>query len=194
MSLVIDTATPSLTALSRKLRQKERLYKVMAKAVGNLFRDHFKSLSRSNRNTFGAKSSFWDRMRSTVREESTDQVSAISMDRAVALRRFGGIVKPTGSRKFLTIPISAKAYGKKAAEFGDESFIWPPAIALDASAKTAKASGKKYIAMIGDDGKLELLYILLRSTKHKPNLLATPSETDVNRLVAGTLAKHLNDA
>jgi hypothetical protein len=193
MSLVIDTATPSLEALSKKLKQRKRIHTAMAGAVANQFRAHFKSLSKSNKNKFGAKNSFWDRMRSSIREEATDTVSAISMDRAVALRRFGGIVKPTGGRKFLTIPISAKAHGKKATEFADESFIWPPQAGTDSISRIVKAYKEKYIAIIDDSGKLELLYRLVRSTKHKPNSLAIPSDNDVQRIVFGTLAKHLSN-
>lgn len=193
MGLAIDTATPNLENLKRKLAAKGTINKLYARAVGNLFRKHFRKSSGTNKNKFGVKNSFWDRMRNSVREESTPTVAAVSMDLAVALRRFGGIVKPTGGKKFLTIPISKKAYGKTASEFGDESFIWPPAIALDTSSKTAKASGKKYIAMIGDDGKLELLYILLRSTKHNPNSTVTPNEFEIQAEVTNALTKHLKE-
>lgn len=183
MSLVIDTATPSLEALSKKLKQRKRIHTAMARAVANQFRDHFKSLSKSNKNRFGVKNSFWDRMRSTVREEATDTVSAISMDRAVALRRFGGPVKPTGNRRYLTIPLSRRSYGKKATEF-EESFV----ITIK-----KKANERKYIVIKREDGGLDFLYLMIESTTHKPNSLAIPSDNDVQRIVFGTLAKHLSN-
>lgn len=179
MSLVIDTITPNLEKLKRKLASKATINKLYARAVGNLFRNHFRKLSGTNKNRFGVRNSFWDRMRSSVREESTASIAAVSMDRAVALRKFGGTVLPTGSRRFLTIPIHRDAYGKKAAEFEDSYVI------------TTKRN-KKFIAIDGDDGDPKLLYLMTEASQHKPNSAATPDDEAVKAEAVSELTTYLN--
>ncbi len=179
MGLAIDTATPNLDKLKRKLAQKSTINKLYARAVAILFRKHFRKLSGTNKNRFGVKNSFWDRMRNSVRKESTPTVSAVIMDRAVALRKFGGTVNPTGSKRFLTIPIHRDAYGKKAAEFEDSYVI------------TTKRN-KKFIAIDGDDGDPKFLYLMTESTQHKPNSAATPDDEAVKAEAFSELTTYLN--
>lgn len=179
MSLVIDTITPNLEKLKRRLANKSAINRALSRAVANLFRKHFRKLSGTNKNRFGVKNSFWRRMRDSVTEESTPTVAAVSMDRAVALRKFGGTVVPTGSRRFLTIPIHRDAYGKKATEFEDSYVI------------TTKRN-KKFIAIDGDDGDPKFLYLMTESTQHKPNSDATPDDESVKAEAFSELTTYLN--
>ena len=115
--VVKDGVTPALRALSRQYQDRGGLHRVMATAGANLVRDHFAALAGSNHNPYGVKSTFWARMRRGTRAEANATKGEVAMPAEAGHRYFGGTIRPTAGRKYLTIPARAEAYGRSAREF-----------------------------------------------------------------------------
>jgi hypothetical protein len=118
---VNDTVTPALKRRTLRLSDARARHRAMAEAALPFFQRRFVALASSNRNAFGARSTFWNRMLSGTRATSTLLEAVVSMPREVALRYFGGTVTPKGS-KYLTIPARKEYYGKSARQFSDLRF------------------------------------------------------------------------
>lgn len=169
MSLVIDTATPELRKLVAALKDKAGLNKAMANAGRIVIQDHFAAFAQTNRNRFGRPSTFWKRMRQGTYAESDSTVAAVVMSREVAQRRFGGTIKPTGGKKYLTIPLDRVAYNKSALTF-QELFVL-----------TLKRNGteRKYLAMKVRKNRVKVLYALRESVTQKGDADVLPSDAKI---------------
>lgn len=191
MALIIDNSVESLTKLSKALKSNEALNKVTSNAVAIEVRSVFRGISGKEKNQFGRPSTFWSRMIGSVRPVFSATSAFVEMNRAIALRYFGGIVRPTGGKKFLTIPVSAKAYGKSALSFPN-LFVFRYAGDGD--------NGKAYLAMQdrkgdgigpGKKDKLTLMYLLLSRTKHKSDKSVLPSEERIKKVMSDSIAEYL---
>lgn len=167
----LDLATPELTALIRALKDRSGLHRAMANGGRIVVQDHFAKFAMGNRNRFGRPSTFWRRMRGATRAESTASAAAVVMEREVALRRFGGTIRPTGPRKALTIPVSPRAYNRKAASFDGLFFVKP------------KKNGNVFLARKGRKGAIELMYLLLPKATIKPNPDVLPTDVQLTDAV-----------
>lgn len=115
----IDTASPALRALLQRTQNKVGVNKVIAVAATRKVRDHFVGVAGWMRNPFGKPAQFWKRMNRATRHEATSTHAAVIMPREVAQRFYGGTIRPTGGRRFLTIPAIAAAYRRSARSFPD---------------------------------------------------------------------------
>lgn len=115
----LDTASPALRALLARASNRPGLNKVISVAGTRAVKDRFAEVATWMRNKFGRPAQFWKRMSRATRPEATAAHAAVVMPREVAQRYFGGTIRPTGGRNFLTIPARAEAYRRSARSFDD---------------------------------------------------------------------------
>lgn len=168
MAFVLDTsygnAIPELQKLRKTIGDRADLHKVMAHAGTQVVQKHFAALAMTNRNKWGRPSTFWKRMRQATMPESSSKQAAVVMERDVALRRFGGTIKPTGGRRYLTIPVSKTAYGRVARSF-KSGFVLK-----------LKTGGLFIAQKSGKSGKLELLFALVKQATIRANRAILPAD------------------
>ena len=114
-----DDLTPWTRAMARKLASKRQMNAAVAQAVAVPIQQNFLSLSSSNRNPFGAKSTFWGLMNAGTKPGADDESGWVAMPEPVALRYFGGTVVPGPGKERLAIPARSEAYGKSPRDFSD---------------------------------------------------------------------------
>ena len=124
---LVDAASPMLADIAALGPGKAA--KVIAPAMRDLFRNRFFQLNTERPNRLGGKrQNFWNQVargsaadpepRGT--EASTDDQGVIVSINHVGIRQRieGGVIKPTGGRKFLSIPAITEAYGTVPADWG----------------------------------------------------------------------------
>lgn len=159
-----------ITPLLRKLDQSGPVVrKVAAHAAARCTRDHFKDLS-DTRHRSGLPFNFYaDAARKTTGIVRGDDVIVVVDKLGIGLRVFGGTVKPTGGKKFLTLPADPSAQGKTAREFGNLLHF-----------RRNKS---------GDSGRLtdntgRVFYWLVKKTEHKADPSVLPTADDYVKAIA----------
>jgi hypothetical protein len=192
MALIIDNSVESLTKLSKALKNQEAINETMANAVSEEVKDLFSAISNTQKeNKFGKGHTFWKRMIKSVRPVFSATSSVVEMNRAIALRYFGGIVRPTGGKKFLTIPVSKDAYNKSARSFPGMFVFRYAGDGEKGKAYLAMQSGKGDEVGPGKKNKLTLMYLLLKYTKHKPDRSVLPTRQRIDRVRTNAIAAYL---
>ena len=125
-------------------------------------------------------------MRGATQAESSAQSAAVVMEREVALRRFGGTIRPTGPRKALTIPVNQRAYNRKAASF-DGLFV----VKFKEGHQQGGGKGSVFLARKGRKGALELMYLLTPKATIKPNAAVLPSDAALTEAVKEAATEYL---
>jgi len=160
---ISDSATPALQALAAELHG-EPVRKVMARAGVAAVKSHFYDLDRdpSRANKLGApRQHFFGQAARATNFQISNSGFVISINHiGVALRYFGGTVRPVNA-KFLTLPATAAAYGKRAREFPDLEAHFPK--------KSSAGAGFLY-RVTGGRGKNQrmtiLFWLVKKSTIH----------------------------
>ena len=163
-SLTSILKTDEITPLLRKLEKGgPALRKVAAHAAARCTREHFAGLAGSRHRSGVAFNFYADAARKTTGIVRGDDVVVVVDKIGIGLRVFGGTVKPTGGKKYLTIPDAPEAQGKTAREFG----------------KALHFRRNKN----GDSGRLtdntgRVFFWLVKKTEHKadPTVLPTPDD------------------
>jgi hypothetical protein len=115
VTIVLDTATPLLSRLRDEAARGD-LVLVGGRAAGQLVRDHLVQLN-TERHRYGR--GYYAQAAQSVTVTKVGQGAAISITQTGFRQRlFGGPIDPVNS-KFLTIPASPEAYGRRAGEFPD---------------------------------------------------------------------------
>jgi len=94
--------------------------------VQKLLKDYLRQLDTSRPNKIGGKRSHYyaDTSRN-VSYETTDDGAEVHVHQiGLALHYYGGTIRPTGGRRFLTIPVDPEAYGRRAGEFDNLEIAW----------------------------------------------------------------------
>lgn len=120
---ILDEAIPAVQRLGAALNSGERLNRAVSEAALPVFQGHFRGLASSNKNRFGTRGGFWNRMLSGTKAAATAEEAIVRMPREMALRYYGGTVTPKGGAKNLTIPARTEAYNKSARDFNDLRFV-----------------------------------------------------------------------
>lgn len=123
MALVLDTARPSLRALAARAADRGAVHRVMGVSGTRIVKDRFALMADVQRNPWGKAPQFWKRMNRATRWESGQDFADVVMPREVAQRFYGGPIKPTGGRKYLTIPAHRSAYRRSARSFQDLKLV-----------------------------------------------------------------------
>jgi hypothetical protein len=95
-------------------------------AVRRLLMDHLGGLDASRPNKIGGKRTHYyaDLARNVSYEATGDGADVRVTGTGIALHYYGGVIKPTGGRKYLTIPVDPEAYGRRAGEFNNLEIAW----------------------------------------------------------------------
>jgi hypothetical protein len=192
MALIIDNSVEALTKLSKALKDQEAINKFMSNAVADEVVDLFISISNTQKeNKFGKGHTFWKRMIKSVRAVFSETSSIVEMNRAIALKYFGGPVRPTGGRKALTIPVSKEAYNKSARSFPNLFVFRYAGDGDNGKAYLAMQKGKDEGIGPGKKNKLVLMYLLLPFTKHNPDRSVLPTRQRIERVRTNAINEYL---
>jgi hypothetical protein len=163
-----DDASPALQRIADSAAGRKAIHQYMADAARVLIQGHFRTLAAERHNRFGLPSRFWARMYRGTRSAASADRGEVRMPREVALRYFGGTLRPTGGRKALTIPMVAQAYRKRAREIRDLFLI-----------RSKTGDGRTYGVLArqekGKDAPTPY-YLLVRSATVKPDKSVLPSD------------------
>ncbi len=119
-----DRATPELQRCMAALTPP-KLARIVGPPCRELTRDHIKRLPRNKKGW--PSTGFWeDAARGTTWIDNKDGSVTIRVNKiGFRQRYYGGVIRAVNA-KFLTIPISAQAYGKTAADFPGSFIITTP--------------------------------------------------------------------
>lgn len=96
------------------------------RGVRRLLMDYLGELDASRPNKLGGKRTHYyaDLARGVTCDITSDGAAVRVTGLGVALHYYGGTIKPTGGRKYLTIPVDPEAYGRRASEFNNLEIAW----------------------------------------------------------------------
>ena len=118
-----DTATPALAALVRRGNDKAGLHGAVAEAEEDLFRQHLAAEARVRHTTAqrlgAAPTGELEKAAMSPEGTATSQGARITIGpRYLFARAFRDVtILPTGGKKYLTIPIAARSYGRRIRDF-----------------------------------------------------------------------------
>jgi hypothetical protein len=179
MSLELQAS--KLEKLKSAILDKQAVNKVMSRGLEQLIKKNFSVVSATEKNKFGKGSSFWRRMIEGTKGGSDARVAYVDMPRPVAQRYFGGKIIPTGTKRYLTIPISKKSYGRSA-RFFDDLEIYTSHL------------GNKFLVLkkkVRKKTVYEFLYLLKERVFTKPNKRVLPSREEIVANMAESFAAYL---
>lgn len=161
-----DTVSQDLQWKAQLSGNSGELNKVVAAAGAKVFREHFVKRAQVEKNKFGAPSRFWAKMRRLTTWKADSARATVIMPAEMRLKAKGGTVRPTGSRKALTIPTDRASYGRAARTFKDLFYVAP------------KKRGGKFLGALAQPtgkGTFRVLYTLVAFTKHKAKPESLPT-------------------
>ena len=170
-----DRATPFLRRMSTEVQANAML--VGARAVAICIREHLQGLQDDRPNKKGwPRQNFWNKSRRSVQNPVPITGGAevsINME-GFAQRLYGGTIKPR-TAKYLTIPMRAEAYGKRAREMNLSFAIIPglgPCLieAGDVGARKGRKGKKGAESQQGG-----LMFLLRRSVVQQPDPSVMPT-------------------
>lgn len=179
-----DTATPALRAWRTQLAGDARRNAV-GQSVVRLVQRHLRD-KPANRQGFPS-SGFWGRAARATNYTTVPQGTLVSINQIGVRQRYhGGVIRPTGNRKFLTIPVNAAAYNRRAGEMAGLKFaIVPgvgPALVAQRSVGTLiapQARGKKRWKAVGDLLGAVVMFRLVRFANQDPDPTVLPEDAAI---------------
>ncbi len=175
------SAAFNLDRINRRIGTEEKL----------LFQNHFLKLP-SNKMGFPSTGLYEQFAKSTQFQTHGDGVSITVNHGAARQRLEGGPIKPTGGKKYLTIPATAEAYGHRAGEFtnlrlsfykkGGElrMFLGNPQghIATEIAPKKSGKNKGKYKATASRTGLVPYFW-LVKEVIQKPDRSILPTDEEI---------------
>jgi hypothetical protein len=198
--VVKDTATPALRSLRRGL-EPEHLIPRFGRAVMNEVRDNFQYLESTRPNQLGGpRTHYYSQARRNTHLTIDGDTATIGVAQVgIRMRYFGGVIRaganPSciggGSTKYLTIPATAEAYGKRACDFDDLQVLstrsGPYALAR---VTTGTLASRKALGMARAFGvnssaihKTEILFWLKKQVTIPEDHTMLPSSDDVTAAI-----------
>lgn len=180
-----DEASPLIDAAGRAISDRSAAARAAANGALPVVQKNFTGLASSNVNPFGARGGFWNRMLSGTRVGVEGDAGFIAMPREVALRFFGGTVKPQKS-KYLALPARKEAYGKSPRQMNDLRFIpfRSGARALVQNDQTKLKFGRKRKdgsrRVTGETIGGGVMYWLVESVTIRPNRAVLPTDAEMS--------------
>lgn len=157
---VADRVTSKATAVQRGIERGVHR-KVMAKAASEVVKDNFVTLDRQRHS--GGTFHFYGRAARATSSGVQGRSAFVSIDHeGIALRRFGGTVKPR-TAKYLSIPAIDQAQGKRAREFDDLHFR-----------RNASGNGGRLCDPTG-----RVYFWLVKQSTHKPDPSVLPTDGEI---------------
>lgn len=119
---VKDSATPKLNRLSKSISDGT-IDNVIGRAATNVIRAHFDRLQQERPNRQGwARQNFWAACNRSTSYQSQPGISVIAIAKLGFRQRLEGGKIEAQNAKYLTIPATSEAYGKRAREFSNLKF------------------------------------------------------------------------
>lgn len=198
IQITADTANARnfLVRVEGEIRNPKSLNDALGRRLARELQGHFRARNREPNKMAAPKTNFWkDVADSTAMTEATAEGATVTIAEArYRIHLFGGTIRPTGGRKFLTIPLVKEAHAKRVAEYekqtGRKLFRLPGTGVLVertdkgadrflAKNSTGVIRGKTGFRKIGIGGgsKLRAVYALKPSVRINPDQRALP-DTD----------------
>lgn len=175
------------------------------RGVRRLLMDHLGGLDQSRPNKLGGKRTHFyaDAARNTSYEITNEGALVHIHQQGIALHYYGGVIKPTGGRKFLTIPVDPSAYGRRASEFDDLEIAWgrtksgkPRPIGLVQKAgykyktsKNKKTGVKEVVSTSFESGKW--MYALVKSASIPEDKSILPDDESLQICITTSITDYL---
>lgn len=162
-----DRATLPLKNFVASLRSRRDLHRSMGARVRELCRNHLIAISNTRKNALGAPSSrFWGKAAEKVAPPLADNERALITIHHPGIRRAFEDVKiePTGGKQWLTIPLIAAAYNRRA--YRVKGLFRPG----------KKSDPKRVLSQRNKDGSLTHWYALVKSVLQKQDRSLLPSD------------------
>lgn len=173
-----DTATPVLGALARRAADRPGLLKAVAVVEENLFRSYIGEQALVRHNTsqrLGASpTGELEKAAQSPEGTATDTGVRITIRPGYLFARaFRNVeIVPQGGKKYLTIPVAAESYGRRAAEFRSLRFYRPGPLSKNLVAGRPVGYGKR-----GTTG--ETLFILVPRVRQTQDRTLLPSDDGI---------------
>lgn len=126
---VNDQATPVLKDVKKRLHSRVDLNQRIAENVEVFTRDYLRILQGLRHRTADAlgaqRTGFFERAAESPEGRGTSDAAILTLSPGAAFARaFGEVtIQPGPGREYLTIPVNAASYGRRAGEFEDLQFI-----------------------------------------------------------------------
>ena len=188
-----DFSRPARKQIAQAMQYPALIWKAMAESALPLYQRQLAANARSNRNRFGARSTFWNRMNAGTRSGLTPSGAVVMMPREMRLRVNGGTVRPVNAKN-LTIPLRAEAYGKSLRQFervfffrkGGRLFGATRSLGTPKSRRGGTAQnkdGSRKLVQSDDTQRITVLFLLVKSVNIRGNRGLLPSEDVVSSAV-----------
>jgi hypothetical protein len=157
-----------------------KLNSVAGRAGVNVIRAHLLKQEEGRPNALGgARQHYYARAADSTHFTAMQKSALVTVSYVgFRLRRFGGTIKPV-NKKFLTIPIIAAAYGRRASEFPG-AFVF-----------RSKRSGKAFIADSPAPRVLRLLYRLTTQATIKEDPTIMPMDAEIQAGVVPAMQSYI---
>jgi hypothetical protein len=171
-----DTASARVKAVMEAMEPRN-LNAVGMRAAVNITRAYLFQINSERANKLGgARTNFYAQAARGTQGELRPEGFVIGINQVGMGQRYHGGTITARNAKYLTIPVTAQAYGKRAREFQDLEFI----------------RGKDGKAVLVKKGTGEVFYSLVPSVHQKPDPSVLPSEERYREGVAGAVEVYLD--
>ncbi|MDP3851965.1 MAG: hypothetical protein Q8Q59_15795 [Luteolibacter sp.] len=182
-----------LVAVEGELTDRRGLNAALGARLADELQSHFRSRNSKPNRMGGMKTNFWEQVaEATQVEEITENAAVVSIaETRYRIHLYGGTIKPTGGRRFLTIPLIKEARSLRVADYekqtGRKLFRLPGTGVL---VERSDAGGERFLAQnssgvirgktgyrkiaIGGGSKLRAVYALKTSVTIKRDPAALP--------------------
>lgn len=108
-----------LVTVQGDLAHPKALNDALGRRLARELQGHFIARNREPNNMAAPKTNFWKQISdATAMTEATDAGATVTIaETRFRIHFYGGIIRPTGGRKFLTIPLIKEARGKRVADY-----------------------------------------------------------------------------
>lgn len=202
ITLRSDTASPALERAAAFLTPA-RIQAIVGTSGADTVQRHLYKLNTERPNRLGGtRTNFYTRAgdSTTWRQASEDTVLIAIALPGIAQRYYGGTIKPTGGRKYLTIPARAEAHGRTAGSFKDLVIVFGQGgkpIALARAGQTTigfrrqKETGFRRAYSKGAAGG-EIMYWLKTEITQQPDPTVLPTEEEVIDVITTDVTEQFN--
>lgn len=191
ISVAGDTASPAVAALLNEVAP-ERLHASVGEAAVILFQNHFRNAPTNKRGW--ESTGFWASAAKATNWKTSSVGVVINVNQVgVRQRLIGGTIRPTGSRKYLSLPAREAAYGRAPAEFDNlvlafrnragkpEAFalVEAKATQITWSAKSKKTGQRKQLTRQSVGGAV--MFWLVKEVTQTADPSVIPDERDITQ-------------
>ena len=161
-----DEVTPHLRRLLKEAETNSPLSRVLGRAASNELKKHFRERNKTGNKKGWKRSNFWTAVGASVQSpvSSPGKIVIPITDVRLPLKVFGGTVRPTKGSKNLAIPIHPSVAGVLARQI------------FDTLGFAMTRAGVQLLIRKTDGTPL---YVLKKSTTHKPDPNALPKDAKV---------------